>query len=85
MCENTKKLATLSSFLDRNLIKKIKILILILIYFYLGSTSLHYAARNGHTEIVKILLENGANVSTKDDDGKKDDNTYNIYIILSIK
>ena len=44
-------------------------------------TSLHWAAENGHTEIVKILL---ANVSTKDNDGKKDNDTYNtcIYILF---
>ena len=43
-------------------------------------TSLHLAARYGHTDIAKILLDHGANVSTKDDyDGKKYNNTY-IYI-----
>ncbi len=44
-------------------------------YLYLGLTSLHYAARYGHTEIVKMLLAHGANISTKDDVGKKDNNT----------
>ena len=28
-----------------------------------GYTSLHYAARGGHCEICKVLLENGANVN----------------------
>ena len=37
---------------------------------YLGTTSLHWAALHGHTDIVKILLENGINVSTTDKDGK---------------
>ncbi len=46
---------------------------------YLGWTSLHRAAYNGHTEIVKILLANEANASNKDNDGKKDDNTYTIH------
>ena len=55
---------------------------MILIYLYLGLTSLHWAARNGHTDIVKTLLAHGANVSTKDDNiGKKDNNTYKWCII----
>ena len=37
-----------------------------LINLYLGSTSLMEAANNGHTEIVKILLEQGADVNHKD-------------------
>ncbi len=48
----------------------------ILIYLYLGETSLHWAAEYGHTDIVKILLDHEAIVSTQDDDGKKEDNTY---------
>ena len=31
--------------------------------FYLGETSLKLAARNGYTNIVKTLLENGADVN----------------------
>ena len=46
-------------------------------------TSLHWAAQNGHTDTVKILIDHKANVSTKDRYGKKD-NTY-IYIYLSTK
>ncbi len=49
---------------------------ILLIYFYLGWTSLHYAANNGYIDIVKILLENGTNVRTTDNDGKKDNYTY---------
>ena len=57
---------------------------MILIYLYLGKNSLHRAAENGHTEIVKILLDHGANVSTKDDYyGKKNDNTY-FYMHINI-
>ena len=52
------------------------------IYLYLGRTSLHYATEVGYTDIVKILVDHGANVSTKDNDGKKDDNT-NIYIHIN--
>ena len=33
-----------------------------LLYLYLGRTSLIYAAWNGHTDTVIILLEHGANV-----------------------
>ena len=44
-------------------------------------TSLQWAAINGHTDIVKILLAHGANVSTKTNDGKKDNNNYiNMHI-----
>jgi ankyrin repeat protein len=35
-----------------------------------GSTPLHYAAYNGHTDVVKLLLENGADPSIKDNTGK---------------
>ena len=35
-----------------------------------GVTPLHDAAQWGHTEIVKFLIEKGANVLAKDDDGK---------------
>ncbi|MCI4407481.1 MAG: ankyrin repeat domain-containing protein [Thermofilum sp.] len=35
-----------------------------------GSTPLHYAAYNGHTDFVKLLLENGADPSIKDNSGK---------------
>ena len=29
-----------------------------------------YAAENGHLEVVKILLEYGANIEDKDEDGE---------------
>ena len=32
-------------------------------YVHLGSNSLTWAAEKGHTDIVKILLENGADVN----------------------
>ena len=34
-----------------------------------GYTALHYAARNGKTEILKLLLSNGADVNAKNRDG----------------
>ena len=49
-------------------IKNLKTLVY-LIYLYLGRTSLMYAAENGNTDTVKILLEHGAEVNTKDKDG----------------
>ncbi len=55
---------------------------IILIYLYLGMTSLHYAAEDGYTDIVKILLAHGVNVNNKDNDGKKE-TTY-IYMHLHI-
>ena len=38
---------------------------------FLGKTSLIYAAKNGHIEVVKLLLENNANVEAKDYDFSK--------------
>ena len=38
-------------------------------YVHLGTTSLMAAARKGHTENVKILIENGADVNVQDNDG----------------
>ncbi len=46
-----------------------------LIYLYLEWTSLHIAAWEGYIDMVKILLDHGANISTKDNYGKKDNNT----------
>ena len=34
-----------------------------------GETSLHYAVDKGHKEVVKILINAGANVNAKDEDG----------------
>ena len=31
-----------------------------------GYTSLHFAAKNGHLEVVKLLIEKGANLQDKD-------------------
>ena len=42
---------------------------------YLGRTSLMKAAAYGNTETVKILLEHGADINTKDNDGKLHTNT----------
>eukprot|EP00644_Phytophthora_capsici_P000374 jgi/Phyca11/532246/estExt2_fgenesh1_pg.C_PHYCAscaffold_40209 len=33
-----------------------------------GTIALHYAARNGHTEVLSLLLERGAEVSAQDED-----------------
>ena len=41
-------------------------------------TSLHWAAYNGHTDVIKILLAHGANVNTRDRYGKKDNITLRI-------
>ena len=38
-------------------------------YVHLGYTSLKAAAQKGHTEIVKILLENGADLNKQDING----------------
>lgn len=32
-----------------------------------GATALHYAAEHGHREIVKLLLERGADINARDD------------------
>ena len=37
----------------------------------MASTALHSASEKGHIEIVKLLLENGANVIAKDESGQK--------------
>ncbi len=50
-------------------------------YLYLGATSLHLAAWNGHSDMVKILLDHGANVSAKDNKGKKDYITVKILVL----
>ena len=40
-----------------------------IIYLYLGRTSLSYAAEEGRTDVVKILVENGADINDKDNYG----------------
>ncbi|MGA2093146.1 MAG: ankyrin repeat domain-containing protein [Sedimentisphaerales bacterium] len=35
-----------------------------------GATALLWAARAGHTEVVNLLLEKGAEVNVKDNNGK---------------
>ena len=37
-----------------------------LIYLYLGKTTLMYAAENGNTDIVKTLIDHGADVNHQD-------------------
>ena len=32
-----------------------------------GWTTLHYAARGGHTELARLLLDRGADVNSKDE------------------
>ena len=39
------------------------------IYLYLGTTSLMRAASHGKTDVVKILLENGADINAKSNNG----------------
>ena len=40
-----------------------------LIYLYLGRTSLMHAAYHGNRETVRILLDHGADINHKDDEG----------------
>ena len=35
-----------------------------------GETPLHKAAKNGHVDMVKLLISNGANKNIKNNDGK---------------
>ncbi len=37
---------------------------------YNGTTPLHEAAWSGHKDVVELLVDNGANVSAKDDESK---------------
>ncbi len=37
---------------------------------YLEKISLHYASRNGHQPVVQLLLDRGANIHEKDEDGE---------------
>ena len=41
-----------------------------LLQYILGWTSLMYAAQNGHHVVVKLLLENNADVQAKSNSGK---------------
>ena len=43
--------------------------ITLLLYFCLGKNSLIHAVKNENTDVVKILLEHGADVNSKDNDG----------------
>ena len=38
-------------------------------YLYLGMTSLMWAVWTGYADVVKILLENGADINAKSDSG----------------
>ena len=40
-----------------------------MIYLYLGETSLMKAAKYGCTNVVKLLLEHGADINAKDEMG----------------
>ncbi len=48
---------------------------------YLGMTSLHFASENGHQPVVELLLDKGANIYQKDDDGEF---ILSIYIYVFI-
>ena len=41
---------------------------------YLGWTPLHYSAKNGHVAVIKYLVDHGAHVNIKDEDGE-----YRVY------
>ena len=51
-------------------IYKNKHCILNLIYIYLGYTSLMYASKYGHLDVVRFLVDSGADVHVKDINGK---------------
>ena len=51
------------------------------IYIYLGQTKLFFAADSRRTDVVRFLLDHGADVNTKDTNGKL--HTFiSVYIIL---
>ena len=50
-------------------------------YVYPGVTSLMAAAQKGHTEIVMILLENGADVNIQKNDGQFP-NLFQLYLSI---
>ena len=54
------------------------------ICLYIGKTSLMKAAMRGRTETVKILLEHGADINTKDKDGKLHTIIVTIFIYPSV-
>ena len=51
-----------------------------LIFVYLGYTSLIYASKGGHINVVRVLLKKYADVNAKDNNGKLVD--INIVFIL---
>ena len=51
----------------------------------MGATPLHYAANNGFVDIVKLLLEEGANISIENNIGKKAMDVASITILLAFK
>ena len=40
-----------------------------LIYLYLGQSSLIWAASEGRTDVVQVLLQHGADINAMDNDG----------------
>ena len=49
-----------------------------------GWTALHLACNNGHTEVAKCLLTNGANLSVTNKVGKLQNKFLHLFIINSI-
>ncbi len=58
-----------------------------IIQFSLGWTSLHSASYNGNIDVAQLLLKNGAEIDTKDNNGKLSIsfNTYNLELMLDLK
>ena len=52
---------------------------------WLGATALHHAAEGGHKDIVKLLINNAADIHHKNDGGKTMINwSIYLFIVLSI-
>ena len=54
----------MSLYLDSHYLLK---LLLFQIRYQHGMTALHKAAQNGHTEVVRLLLDKGAKIDIKND------------------
>ena len=64
------------------LVIKNKYCILDLIYIYLGETSLIVASYKGHLDVVRALVEGGADIQAKNNRGKLVYISYGLKFIL---